>query len=179
MRRLVNWLRRWTVRSVLFLALVNLGWDAWSWLDRTYTTDERRFFRHAERADDIDYGIAQIRIVNATGRDFLIDSFVVDGWGGPYTHQPEADRTLAPAGEAGSSRDERRYLDHLLGHGRLLLREGPGGPTRLVSFQVDRRRPTSCEVELRIEDSREVVSECRPHHVIRESFRWLFGPPDY
>ena len=179
MRRLVNWLRRWTVRSVLFLALVNLGWDAWSWWDRTYTTDERRFFRYAERANDIDYGIAHIRIVNATGRDFLIDSFVLDDWGGPYTHQPEADRTLARAGEAGSIRMEQRYIDHLLGYGRLLLREGPGGPMRLVTFQVDRRLPTSCQIELRIEESQEVVSECQPLHVIRTSFRWLFGRPNY
>ena len=165
--------------GVVFVALFNLYWDLWSWRDRTFAEGERRFFRASEQTDDIDYGTAQVVLVNETDREFLIDSFVLDGWGGPYTHEPIADRTLARAGEAGSSRTERRYLDHLLGTGRLLLREGIGGPTRLVRFQVDRRRPVSCRVEVRIQDDREVVSGCEFLPVIRTEFRWLFGPPDY
>lgn len=74
---------------------------------------------------------------------------------------------------------EQRYLDHLVGDGRLVLREGPQGPTRLVEFQVDRRRPASCQLELRIREDGESLSECRPLRRIRHDFRWLFGPPNY
>jgi len=179
MHRLVTRLGRWSLRLLLVLALLNLGWDIWVWHDRTFAEGERRFFRAAEQPDDIDYGLAEFRIVNETDHDFLIDSFVLDGWGGPYTHEPAEQRTLARAGEQGSVREEERYLDHLVGSGRLLLRHGKGGPTRLVTFQVDRRRPASCELELRIREEGEVVSACQPLSRIRHSFRWLFGPPNY
>ena len=158
--------------------MVNLGWDLWTWQDRTYAEGERRYFRSAEQPDDIDYGLAEIRIINETGRDFLIDSFVLDGWGGPYTHRPAEWRTLSRAGEARSVREEERYLDHLLGEGELALRDGDSGAERLVTFTVDRRRPTSCRIEVRIQESGQTVSECQPLRRLRHSFRWLFGPPN-
>jgi hypothetical protein len=179
MRRFLSSLRRWSLRLLLIVALANLGWDLWSWQDRSYARGERQFFRAAEQADDIDYGLAEIRIVNETGRDFLIDSFVLDGWGGPYTHEPTSERTLSRFGEPGFTRDEERYLDRLLSSGRLLLRDGLEGPTRLVTFQVDRRRPTSCRIEVRIRDDGETMSDCQALRHIRHSFRWLFGPPEY
>ncbi len=179
LRRFARFLLRWTWRGIVFIALFNLCWDLWSWRDRTFAEGERRFFRASEQTDDIDYGTAQVVLVNETDREFLIDSFVLDGWGGPYTHKPASARTLARVGEAGSTRTERRYLDHLLGTGDLFLQEGVDGPIRRVTFQVDRRRPVSCRVEVRIQDDREVVSGCEFLPVIRTEFRWLFGPPDY
>ncbi len=179
LHRFVRFLLRWTWRGIVLVALFNLYRDLWSWRDRTFAEGERRFFRASEQIDDIDYGMAEIVIVNETGRDFLMESLVLDGWGGPYTHEPISKRILARAGEAGSSRIEPSYLDHPLGTGRLLLREGIDGPTRLVSFRADRRRPVSCRVEVRIQDDREVVSGCGFLPVIRTEFRWLFGPPNY
>ena len=179
MRRFLSGLRRWSLRTILVVALANLGWDLWSWHDQNFAEGDRRFFRAAEQGDEIDYGLAEIRIFNETGREFLIDSFVLNGWGGPYTHEPPSKRTLSPAGEPGSARLEERYLDRLVGSGRLVLRDGPTGPTRLVTFEVDRRRPSSCRVDLRIREEGETVSECQPVRRIRTSFRWLFGPPTY
>ncbi|MXP64170.1 hypothetical protein E0493_12525 [Roseomonas sp. M0104] len=178
MRRLVTRLGRWSLRLLFGLALLNLGWDIWAWHDRNHAEGERRFFRAAEQPADIDYGLAEIRIVNETGHDFLIDSFVLDGWGGPYTHEPAEQRTLARAGEQGSVREEERRLDHLLGEGDLVLRNPESGAERLITFQVDRRRPTSCRIELRIQEEGEVVSECQLLPRIRHSFRWLFGSPN-
>ena len=163
----------------MLAALVNLGWYLWSWQDRSFAEGDRRYFRGAEQGHEIDYGLADIRIINETGREYLIDSFVLDGWGGPYTHQPDRERTLAPAGMEGFIRDEQRHLEHLIGSGRLILREGPAGPSRLISFQVDRRRPTSCLIEVRIQDAGETVTECNTLRRVRSSFRWMFGPPDY
>ena len=177
--RLFRALGRWSLRGVLVIALANLAWDLWSWQDRSFADGDRRYFRGAERGDEIDYGLAEIRIINETNREFLIDSFMLDGWGGPYTHEAASARTLAPAGQLAASRNERRYLDHLLSNGRLLLRDGTDGAERLVSFQVDRRRPTSCQLELRIREDGESLSDCSPLRRIRHDFRWLFGPPNY
>ncbi len=177
--RFLRSLRRWSLRGLILVALANLAWDLWSWQDRSFAEGDRRYFRGAERGGEIDYGLAEIRIINETSREFLIDSFVLDGWGGPYTGQPDERRRLWPAGEPGHVFAEQRYLDHLVGDGRLVLREGPQGATRLVDFQVDRRRPTSCQLELRIREDGEALSDCRPLRRIRHNFRWLFGPPDY
>jgi hypothetical protein len=179
MRHFLNGMRRLSLRAIFVVALANLGWDLWLWRDQTLASGERRFFRTAEQGDDIDYGLAELRLVNETGREFLIDSLVIDGWGGPYTHQPSSERTLARAGEPGSTREEERNLDRLLSSGRLVLRDGAAGEARLVTFYVDRRRPTSCRIELRIREDGEAVSECQPLLRVRHSFRWLFGPPEY
>lgn len=170
---------RWGLRLLAGVALVNLGWDLWAWHDRQFAEGERRFWRGAEQADDIDYGLAEIRIVNETDRDYLIDAFLLDGWGGPYTHRPAAQRTLARAGTPGSVRDEERYLDHLRAEGWMALTTIEGGVERMVEFQVDRRRPVSCRIELRIREGGAEVSDCRPLHRERHDFRWLFGPPNY
>lgn len=177
--RFLRALGRWCLRGVVTIALANLAWDLWSWQDRSFAGGDRRYFRVAERGDEIEYGLAEIRIINETNRAFLIDSFVLDGWGGPYTHQATSARTLAPAGQPAATRDERRYLDHLVSNGRLLLREGIDGPERLVLLQVDRRRPVSCQLDLRIREDGETLSDCRPLRRIRHEYRWLFGPPNY
>ncbi len=179
MRRFLGGVVRWSLRLLCAMALANLGWDLWSWRDRTYAGGERQFFRAAEQADDIDYGLAEIRTISETNRDVLIDSFVLDGWGGPYTHRPDDWRTLSRQGAIGSVRLEERYLDHLLAEGDLALRDAESGVQRPVTFQVNRRRPTSCRIELRIQEEGEVVSECQPLRRVRHSFRWLFGPPEY
>lgn len=178
-RRLLRFVRRWSLRGLILAAMANLGWDLWSWHDRSFAEGDRRYFRAAERGDEIDYGLAEIRIINETGRTFLIDSFVLDDWGGPYTGQPDERRRRWPAGEPGHVFAEQRYLDHVVADDRLVLREGAEGPTRLVTFQVDRRRPTSCQLELRIREDSEALSDCRPLRRIRHDFRWLFGPPNY
>jgi hypothetical protein len=180
MRQWRRWLAgigRWSVRLLLGVALLNLGHDLWTWRERIEAEGERRFFRNAEQADDIDYGIAELRIVNETGRDYLIDSLVLDGWGGPLTHRPEHMRSLARAGREGSSRAEERYIDRLVSPGVLELRDSETGARRVERFRVDRRRPTSCSMELRITDDGATVSECRMLPRIRHDFRWLFGPP--
>ena len=141
------------------------------WHDPNFAESDRRFFRAAGRGDEIDYGLAEIRIFNETGREFLIESFVLDGWGRPYSHEPPSNRTLSPAGEPGSARLEERYLDRLVGSGRLVLGDDPMGPSRLVISQVDRRRPISCRVDLRIQEDGETVPECQPVRRIRTSFR--------
>jgi hypothetical protein len=179
MRGALRALRRRPLRIVFAVALLNLGWDLWSWRDRTTAEGDRRFFRMAERAEDIDRGLAEISIINETGRAFVIDSFVLDGAGAPVAPEPTVRRILAPMGEADSVRQENRELGHLVATGRLVLSAGGNGPGRVVTFDVDRRRPNSCGVELRIREADEVVSECRPLHRIRTTFRWLFGPPGY
>ena len=179
LRRSGRSLRRWTLRAVVLVALVNLGWDLWSWQDRRFAEGDRRYFRGAEQGHEIDYGLADIRIINETGREYLIDSFVLDGWGGPLTGRSDAQRTLWPAGETGSTFAEQRYLDRLIGDGRLVLRDGVGGSTRVVTFQIDRRQPISCQFELRIGEEGESLSGCHTLRRLRTDFRWLFGPPNY
>ena len=170
---------RWSWRVLAAAAVLNLGWDAWLWFDRQTAEGERRFWRGSERADDIDYGLAEIRIVNETDRDYLIDAFLLDGWGGPYTHRPEAARLLARAGTPASVRDEERRLDHVLAEGWLSVTPRDGGEARRIDFQLDRRRPVSCRIELRIREETAEVSDCRPLPRRRHDFRWLFGPPNY
>lgn len=177
--RFLRFLRRWSLRGLIAIAIANLAWDLWSWQDRSFAEGDRRYFRGAERGDEIDYGLAEIRIINETNREFLIDSFVLDGWGGPYTHEAASARRLAPTGQPGASRDERRYLDRLVSDGRLLLQDGAEGSQRLIILQIDRRRPIACQMELRIREDGEALSDCRPLRRIRHDFRWLFGPPNY
>jgi hypothetical protein len=178
-RRMWQFLRRWALRGLVVVAVVNLGWDLWSWQDRSFAEGDRRFFRGAEQGHEIDYGLADLRIINETGREYLIDSFVLDGWLGFSAGKPDAERTLSPAGEPGSSHEDQRYLDRLVSSGSLILREGATGPRRTVEFEVDRRRPTSCSIVLRVREEGVVVSECRPLRRIRTAYRWLFYPPNY
>ena len=163
----------------MIVAVVNLGWDFWSWQDRSFAEGDRRYFRGAEQGHEIDYGLADTRIINETGRVYLMDSFVLDGWGGQLTARSDAQRPLWPVGRPGSTFAEQRYLDRLVGVGRLVLRDGAAGSTRLVSFQIDRRRPGSCQIDLRIGEQGETVSERRALRRVRADFRWLFGPPNY
>lgn len=89
--RFLHFVRRWSFRSLIIIALANLAWDLWSWQDRSFADGDRRYFGDAERGDEIDYGLAEIRIINETSREFLIDSFVLDGWGGLTRGDPTND----------------------------------------------------------------------------------------
>jgi hypothetical protein len=174
-RRLARFLWRWSWRALVLVALGNLAWDLGEWHRRESATGDLRFFREAERPDDIDYGLAELRIINETGRTFLVDSLLLDGWGGPFTHLPESERRLGPQGEPDAVRDEATYVDRLLSAGRLDLVDVETRERRTLRFVVDRRRPTSCEVELRIAEAGETVSGCRLLRRRRTAFRWLFG----
>lgn len=177
--RFVVGLARWVWRGVVAVALVNLAMTAHGWWDRRHADGERAFFRGAERADDWDYGLAEFRIINESTREYLVDQLTVDDWGGPMSDLPEASRTLARAGERAAVMVTRRNLDHLLADGVLLLRDRVSGERLEVPFQVDRRRPVSCIVEVRLRDDGAVVSACAPFHQHRAAFRWLFGPRPY
>lgn len=94
--RLFRALGRWSLRGVLVIALANLAWDLWSWQDRSFAEGDRRYFRGAERGDEIDYGLAEIRIINETNRAFLIDSFVLDGSGGAVHASSDFGANIGP-----------------------------------------------------------------------------------
>ncbi|MBP0464815.1 hypothetical protein J5Y09_12915 [Roseomonas sp. PWR1] len=177
-RRILRWLRRWSLRGVFLIAVANLAWDVWSWHDRTFAEGDRRYFRQAERADDVDYGYAELRVVNETSRDFLIEGLALEGWNW-HPPSPRTDHILARAGEHGSSLDAQTYVFRLLSPGYLRLRDRAGGETRRVDFDADRRRPASCRIELRIQEHGEMVSGCRPLHRLPPSFQWLAGPENY
>lgn len=170
---------RWSFRLLLTVALLNLGYDLWAWNERESAVGNRRFFRGAEQAEDIDDGLAEVRIINATGCDYLIDAFLLDGRGGPMTHRPGHLRTLARAGQGRSSVLAERCLDRLLASGLRELSDRKAGIRRVVRVRVDRRRRTSCSVELRIADDTATASECRMLPRIQHNFRWLFGPPTH
>lgn len=169
---------RWALRGVFLIAIANLAWDAWVWIDRTFAAGDRRYFRHAEQADDVGYGYAEISVVNETGRDFLIEGLALEGWNW-HPPPPRTERILARAGEPGSSFDAQTYLFRLLSPGHLRLRDAAGGETRRIDFDADRRRPASCRIELRIQERGETVSGCRPLHRLPPSFQWLVGPENY
>jgi hypothetical protein len=99
--RFLRALGRWCLRGVVTIALANLAWDLWSWQDRSFADGDRRYFRGAERGDEIEYGLAEIRIINQTNRAFLIDSFVLDGWGDRiHTRPPRREQWHPPAKQA-------------------------------------------------------------------------------
>jgi hypothetical protein len=153
--------------------------DLWAWHDRTFASDDRRYFRHAESPDEIDYGFVELRIVNDTGREYLIEGAGVDGPGWPPEGASAQERRLAPAGTSGAERIAQQYLFRLVSDGEVRLREGPGGPARVIPFRVDRRGPVSCRIELRIRDDGEAVSGCIPLMRMGPSFPWLLGPAEY
>ena len=171
----------WGWRTVVALALANLTWDVADWTDRRSATGERQFFRGAERPDAIDYGLVDLRIVNETDRDWVVNQVNVDNWGGPRFAGPprDDDEFLFRAGQQGASRVERRYLDHLLAQGFIRLTDLKTGEGRTIAFAVDRRRPISCTVEVRIGMADAAVSGCEHLRAHRAADRWLFGPPDY
>jgi len=160
------------------VGVANLGADIWGWYDSSFADGDRKYFRQAERPDDIDYGFAELSIVNETGRDYQIDDLGVEGWNW-HPREPARSRILARAGQPGSSMDVQTYLLRLHSAGHLRLRDGPDGQVRRIDFEVDRRRPTSCHVELRIREDGETVSACRPMRRVGPSFPWLLGPADY
>jgi hypothetical protein len=178
-RRSFGRLRRWSLRAVLLAAVVNLAWDLWAWQDRTFASGDRRYFRHAEWPDEIDYGFAELRIANETGREYMIEAAGFDGPAWPPYGASAQEQRLAPAGTPGAERITEQYLFRLVSNGDLRLREEPDGPVRVIRFTVDRRGPISSRVELRIRDDGQTVSGCLPLPRMGPSFPWLAGPADY
>lgn len=169
-------LRRWSVRSLWAVVLLNLGWDILSWCDRAIAGDDRRFFRGAERPETIEYGLAEVTLVNEMDHDFLIDSFVLDNWGGPLTHRPRNARSVMPSHQLGSIWTEIRYIDRLSGGGEIYIRRNENSAERRIRFSVDRRRPISCRVEIRIKADSVDVSGCRMIRRLRPSWTWMADP---
>jgi hypothetical protein len=168
-------LRRWSIRALLAGALLNFGYDLWAFYDQTTARDERRFFRGAERSGSVEYGVAEVAITNEINQQFLIDGFELDSWGGAMTHRPDDRRALSAFDHPGSVRTERRYIDHLASDGTLFLRDRWTGAQRDIKFRVDRRRPVSCRVTLRIQEDGADVSGCQLLRRLPPSFLWRFA----
>ena len=174
-RRWLPFAASWGWRSLIIVALANLAWSLADWHDRRSATGERQFFRGAERPDAIDYGLVDLRIVNETGRDWVVNQVSVDDWGGQTVGRPGGSPILTAAGSTTSTLVERRNVDHLVADARIALTDRATGELREVRFVVDRRRPTSCSVEVRIAATAASVSACILLREMRTEFRWPPG----
>lgn len=157
-----------------------MAWDIAGWHERRHATGERQFFRGAERPDDVDYGLVKLRIVNDTERDWVVDQVSVDDWGGSRFDGPvQPDEILSRRGTDAATRVERRNVDHLLASGFIRLTDMQTGEHRTIVFAVDRRRPTSCTLGIRVIQEGATISGCEPLFEHRTSDLWLLGRPDY